>query len=66
MEALLNALRNAGWTVTASWPIDTENRQRWEGCRFCNAVELRSSGLRPRENADGSLRGDEVGDGARS
>jgi len=27
-EALLNALVNAGWTVTASWPIDTERAAR--------------------------------------
>jgi len=61
-EALLNALVNAGWTVTASWPIDTENRQRW---RAAGSATLSSSVhlvCRPRENADGSLRGDEVGD----
>lgn len=27
-EALLNALIRAGWTVTASWPIETERRAR--------------------------------------
>jgi len=27
-EALLNALVSAGWTVTASWPIDTERAAR--------------------------------------
>ena len=27
-EALLNALVSAGWTVTASWPIDTERASR--------------------------------------
>jgi len=28
-EALLNALVGAGWTVTASWPIETERATRW-------------------------------------
>ena len=61
-EALLNALVNAGWTVTGSWPIDTENRQRW---RAAGSATLSSSVhlvCRPRENADGSLRYDEIGD----
>lgn len=60
-EALLNALVNAGWTVTASWPIDTERAARM---RAKNSAVLGSSVhlvCRPRENADGSLL-DEVGD----
>lgn len=28
-EALLNALVRAGWTVTASWPVETERATRW-------------------------------------
>ena len=61
-EALLNALVSAGWTVTASWPIDTERAARM---RAKDSAVLGSSVhlvCRPRENADGSLRGDEVGD----
>lgn len=61
-EALLNALVNAAWTVTASWPIDTENRQRW---RAAGSATLSSSVhlvCRPRENPDGSLKDNEVGD----
>ena len=61
-EALLNALVNAGWTVTASWPIDTERAAR---LRAKNSAVLGSSVhlvCRPRENPDGSLRADEVGD----
>ena len=60
-EALLNALVNAGWTVTASWPIDTENMTRM---RAKNSAALGSSVhliCRPRENPDGSLR-EKVGD----
>jgi len=61
-EAILEALIRAGWMVSASWPIDTErpNRQRAIG-----AAALQSSVhlvCRPRENTDGSVRTDEVGD----
>jgi putative DNA methylase len=39
-EALLNALIRAGWTVTASWPIETERAARW---RAQNSAVLASS-----------------------
>lgn len=61
-EALLSALVNAGWTVTASWPIDTERAARM---RAKDSAVLGSSVhlvCRPRENPDGSLRTAEVGD----
>jgi len=61
-EALLNALVNAGWTVTASWPIDTERASRM---RAKNSAVLASSVhlvCRPRENPDGSLRTRDIGD----
>ncbi len=60
-EALLNALVNAGWTVTASWPIDTERASRM---RAKNSAVLASSVhlvCRPRENPDGSSRTEQVG-----
>jgi putative DNA methylase len=51
-EALLNALVRAGWTVTASWPIETERAARMQAK---NAAVLASSVFlvcRPRpENA---------------
>jgi len=51
-EALLNALVRAGWTVTSSWPIETERRARM---RAKNSAVLASSVFlvcRPRpENA---------------
>ena len=61
-EAILEAMIRAGWMVSASWPIDTErpNRQRAIG-----SAALQSSVhlvCRPRENSDGSVRTDEVGD----
>jgi|GEM_PF-3286672 len=61
-EAVLQALIDAGWTVTASWPIDTEMGSR---LRAINSAVLASSihlVCRPRENPDGSLRATEVGD----
>jgi adenine-specific DNA methylase len=61
-EALLQALADAGWTITGSWPIDTEMGNR---LRAMNSAALASSVhlvYRPRENPDGSVRTDEVGD----
>jgi len=61
-EAMLAALANAGWVVTASWPIDTEMGSR---LRARDSATLASSihiVCRPRENSDGSLRVDAVGD----
>ncbi|WP_338827673.1 DUF1156 domain-containing protein [Neomoorella thermoacetica] len=60
-EAMLQALVDAGWTITASWPIDTENTSR---LRAQGSAALASSihlACRPRENPDGSVR-DNVGD----
>ena len=61
-EAMLQALVDAGWTITASWPIDTEMASR---LRAKNSAALASSihlVCRPREQPDGSLRTDDVGD----
>ena len=60
-EAQLQAMIEAGWTFTGSWPIDTEMGTR---LRAMNSAALASSihlVCRPRENADGSLR-EEIGD----
>jgi len=54
-EAILNAVINAGWTITASWPIDTEMDTRVSAqgqARLASSVHLV---VRPRENPDGSL-----------
>ncbi|MFZ5897962.1 MAG: DUF1156 domain-containing protein [Bacillota bacterium] len=61
-EALLQAMVDAGWRVTGSWPIDTEMGTR---LRARDSAALASSVhlvCRPRENPDGSLRIDEIGD----
>ncbi len=60
-EAMLQALIEAGWTITASWPIDTELRFR---LRARGSAALASSVhivCRPRENPDGSLQADDIG-----
>jgi len=61
-EAMLAALIASGWTITASWPIDTEMGNR---LRARNSAALASSVhlvCRPRENLDGTVRTNEVGD----
>lgn len=61
-EAILSAIIDAGWVITSSWPIDTEmeNRTQAQG-----AASLQSSihlVCRPRENPDGSLQANNIGD----
>jgi putative DNA methylase len=60
-EAQLQAMIDAGWIITASWPIDTELATR---LRAHNSASLSSSVhlvCRPRENADGSINDGEIG-----
>jgi len=61
-EALIQGVLRAGWAVTASWPIFTENETRMRA----NASAVLGSSIhlvcRPRENPDGSLRDDAIGD----
>jgi putative DNA methylase len=60
-EAMLGALIDAGWVVTASWPVDTEMGSR---LRAQDSAALASSihiVCRPRENADGAV-DDAIGD----
>lgn len=61
-EAQIQALINAGWIITGSWPIDTERSGR---VRAIGSAALASSihlVCRPRENPDGSLRTDDIGE----
>ena len=53
---------DAGWTVTGSWPIDTEMDTR---LRASDSAALASSVhlvCRPRENPDGSVLTYDIGD----
>jgi putative DNA methylase len=61
-EAMLGALISSGWIITGSWPVDTEMGNR---LRAQNSAALASSVhlvCRPRENPDGSVRADDIGD----
>lgn len=61
-EAMLAALIDAGWIITASWPIDTEMAAR---LRARNSAALASSVhivCRPREAENGRVGPDAVGD----
>jgi putative DNA methylase len=61
-EAMLRAVLEGGWVVTASWPIDTEMQNR---TRAQASASLQSSIFlvcRPRERPDGQLDTDLVGD----
>jgi putative DNA methylase len=61
-EAILKAVVDAGWIITGSWPIDTEREARIAAqgqARLASSVHLV---CRPRENPDGSVRIDAVGD----
>lgn len=61
-EAILKAVVDAGWIITGSWPIDTEMESRIAAAgqaRLASSVHLV---CRPRENPDGVVRADEVGD----
>ena len=61
-EAILQAMVDAGWVLTASWPIDTEMETRVAAqgqARLASSVHL---ACRPRESPDGSLCTDDVGD----
>lgn len=61
-EAVLNAIVDAGWVVTASWPIATEMETRTQAK---NAASLQSSVhivCRPRRLHGAALQSSEVGD----
>ena len=61
-EAILKAVIDAGFIITGSWPIDTEMETRVAAqgqARLASSVHLV---CRPRENPDGSLRTDDLGD----
>ena len=61
-EAQLGAMLDAGWTITSSWPIDTERTGRLrahESAALASSVHIT---CRPRENPDGSVPTEQVGD----
>ncbi|HEY1255865.1 MAG TPA: hypothetical protein VGF01_13890, partial [Terracidiphilus sp.] len=61
-EAILKGVIDAGWIITASWPIDTEREGRMAAigqARLASSVHLV---CRPRGGSDNSMGLDEVGD----
>jgi putative DNA methylase len=61
-ESQLQAMVDAGWIITSSWPVDTEMGTRLNAM---DAAVLASSVhlvCRPREKSDSSVRPDEIGD----
>jgi putative DNA methylase len=61
-ETILGAIVSAGWTVTSSWPIDTEMQNRTQAQ---DSASLQSSVhivCRPRQEATSTLNRTEVGD----
>jgi len=61
-EAMLSAITDAGFIVTASWPIDTERASRMRANKSAALGSSVHIVVRPRENEDGSLRNDEIGE----
>jgi putative DNA methylase len=61
-ETLLASIIDAGFVVTASWPIDTERAARMRANKSAALGSSVHIVVRPRENPDGTLRADEVGD----
>jgi putative DNA methylase len=61
-EVMLQSMVDAGWIITGSWPIDTERpgRLRAQGsAALASSIHLV---CRPRENPDGSLITNNIGD----
>jgi adenine-specific DNA methylase len=61
-ESLLQAIVNSGWVVTASWPVDTERASRLRAMQSAALASSVHLVCRPRENPDGSVRTNEIGD----
>jgi len=61
-ESLLNSVLDAGWVITGSWPIDTELQTRYKAIGTASLASSVHLVCRPRENPDGSLRTDDIGD----
>jgi hypothetical protein len=61
-ERLIQAIVDAGWIITSSWPIDTEMGSRLRARKSAALASSVHLVCRPRENPDGSVREDDVGE----
>jgi len=61
-ESQLKAMIEAGWIVTGSWPIDTEMGTRMNAMGTASLSSSIHLVCRPRENQDGAIKTNEIGD----
>jgi putative DNA methylase len=61
-EAILKAVIDSGWIITGSWPVDTERDARMNAFETASLASSVHLVCRPRENPDGSLQADNIGD----
>jgi hypothetical protein len=61
-EAILGAIIGAGWTVTSSWPIDTEMQNRTQAQESASLQSSVHIVCRPREKSGTAITSDMVGD----
>jgi adenine-specific DNA methylase len=61
-EAQLQAMVDAGWVITASWPVDTEMGTRMNAMGTASLASSIHLVCRPRENPDGSVSENDIGD----
>jgi putative DNA methylase len=61
-EAMLAGLINAGWIVTASWPIDTESGNRLRAKASAALASSVHLVCRPRKGSDSSTKSAQIGD----
>lgn len=61
-ESLLAAIIEAGWSIVASWPIDTELQNRLNARGTASLASSVHIVCRPRENFDGSAQINDIGD----
>lgn len=61
-ETQLQAMIDGGWTITGSWPVDTEMGTRMNAMGTASLASSVHLVCRPRENPDGSVRAGEIGD----
>jgi hypothetical protein len=61
-ESQLQAMIDGGWTITGSWPIDTERPGRLRAMASAALASSVHLVCRPRETPDRSVRTDDIGD----
>lgn len=61
-EAMLQAMIDAGWIFTGSWPVDTEMNVRMNAMGTASLASSIHLVCRPREDPSGEIRTDDVGD----